>query len=151
MEVPHHVTLSLTQGEGNHTLPCFPSHTEHFLFFSVLIVCVRISKLTVYSQNRRCWETESQSRWNFLTMLSWRTRGNTVCVSQMSTARTLSYRNSNFRGLVTRANFIFTLEFLDYAVVLSLILCTCHPVCKKWMQSKALWGYFEDTQVLWRH
>lgn len=48
MEVPRHVTLSLTQGEGNHTLPCFPSQTEHFLLLFVLIVCVTISKRTVY-------------------------------------------------------------------------------------------------------
>ena len=34
-----HVTLSVRQGEGNHTLPHFPSQIENFLSLLVLFVC----------------------------------------------------------------------------------------------------------------
>lgn len=27
----------------------------------------------------------------------------------------------------------------------SLILCTCHQICKIWMQTIVFWGYFEET------
>lgn len=48
MEVPRHVTLSLTQGEGNHTQPCFPSHTEHFLLFTFSLSAQHLKRNMLY-------------------------------------------------------------------------------------------------------
>lgn len=44
LEAPRRIALSLRQGEGNHTVWCFPLQTQHFPLLFLLIVCVTISK-----------------------------------------------------------------------------------------------------------
>lgn len=64
LEVPRHVRLSLRQGEGNHTLPCFPSQTEHFLlFFSPHCLCDNIKAYSLSQCWNRCyWGKKEKSR-----------------------------------------------------------------------------------------
>lgn len=68
MEVPRRVTLSPTQGVGNHTPPCFPSQAERFLLFLFLFflfgshcLCDSFKAYSVTLRlKRRCWE---ENKW----------------------------------------------------------------------------------------
>lgn len=66
LEVPRHVRLSLRQGEGNHTLPCFPSQTEHFLlfffFFFLHCLCVHFKAYSLSQCWNRCYWGEKKEK-----------------------------------------------------------------------------------------